>query len=164
MRKDGACSTRACTSSPAGRPQGPADRLDDQHDQHHRSQAHPRPAGASHERFTTVLEGLDASVSVLSVQQGELLFANRSLPPVVRRRCAAATQLLAGDDGGHVVPTVADMPTRILTDALGGLPTQELTAIRASNPREVFVEPLQKWFDVRVRATCNGPMAGWRRC
>ncbi len=33
---------------------------------------------ASHERFTTVLEGLDASVSVLSVQQGELLFANRS--------------------------------------------------------------------------------------
>jgi PAS domain S-box-containing protein len=33
---------------------------------------------ASHERFTTVLEGLEASVSVLSVQQGELLFANRS--------------------------------------------------------------------------------------
>jgi PAS domain S-box-containing protein len=33
---------------------------------------------ASHERFTTVLEGLDASVSVLSVQQGELLFVNRS--------------------------------------------------------------------------------------
>jgi PAS domain S-box-containing protein len=33
---------------------------------------------ASHERFTTVLEALDASVSVLSVQQGELLFANRS--------------------------------------------------------------------------------------
>ena len=28
--------------------------------------------------FTTVLEGLDASVSVLSVQQGELLFVNRS--------------------------------------------------------------------------------------
>ena len=33
---------------------------------------------ASHERFTTVLEGLDASVSVMSVQQGELLFTNRS--------------------------------------------------------------------------------------
>jgi PAS domain S-box-containing protein len=39
---------------------------------------------ASHERFTTVLEGLDASVSVLSVQQGELLFANRSY------RCGSA--------------------------------------------------------------------------
>ena len=33
---------------------------------------------ASHERFTTVLEGLDTAVSVLSVQEGELLFANRS--------------------------------------------------------------------------------------
>ena len=33
---------------------------------------------ASHERFTTVLEGLDAAVSVMSVQQRELLFANRS--------------------------------------------------------------------------------------
>src|SRR4029077_670666 len=33
---------------------------------------------ASHERFTTVLEGLDTAVSVLSVQSGELLFANRS--------------------------------------------------------------------------------------
>ncbi|MDP1533349.1 MAG: PAS domain S-box protein, partial [Rubrivivax sp.] len=33
---------------------------------------------ASHERFTTVLEGLDASVSVLSVAQHELLFVNRS--------------------------------------------------------------------------------------
>ncbi|WP_163579517.1 PAS domain S-box protein, partial [Klebsiella pneumoniae] len=33
---------------------------------------------ASHERFTTVLEGLDAAVSVLSVQPPELLFANRS--------------------------------------------------------------------------------------
>ena len=32
---------------------------------------------AAHERFTTVLEGLDAAVSVVSVQRGELLFANR---------------------------------------------------------------------------------------
>ena len=56
---------------------------------------------ASHERFTTVLEGLDAAVSVLSVQQGELLFANRSYrlwfgadarrPRAAgRRRCRAA--------------------------------------------------------------------------
>ena len=31
---------------------------------------------ASHERFTTVLEGLDAAVSVLSVQHSELLFGD----------------------------------------------------------------------------------------
>ena len=34
--------------------------------------------------------------------------------------------------------------------ALGGLPTQELTEA-GSDPREVFVEALQKWFDVRAR-------------
>jgi C4-dicarboxylate-specific signal transduction histidine kinase len=33
---------------------------------------------------------------------------------------------------------------------MGGLPTQELTAIN-SDPREVLIEPLNKWFDVRVR-------------
>jgi PAS domain S-box-containing protein len=36
---------------------------------------------AAHERFTTVLEGLDAAVSVASVHQNELLFANRSYRP-----------------------------------------------------------------------------------
>ncbi len=51
---------------------------------------------ASHERFTTVLEGLDAAVSVLSVQQGELLFANRSLPAVVRRRRSTVRATPAG--------------------------------------------------------------------
>jgi hypothetical protein len=35
-------------------------------------------------------------------------------------------------------------------DNLGGVPTQELTEA-GSDPREVFVEPLKKWFDVRSR-------------
>ena len=79
---------------------------------------------ASHERFTTVLEGLDAAVSVLSVQQGELLFANRSYrlwfgadaqrPRAARRRRA----------GSRCRPTPTST-TR--STALGGLPTQELT-------------------------------------
>jgi hypothetical protein len=100
---------------------------------------------ASHERFTTVLEGLDASVSVLSVPHGELLFANRSY-----------RLWFGADAGGHALLTgnldssafVADAED--LTDALSGLPTQELTE-SGSNPREVFVAPLQKWFDVRAR-------------
>jgi PAS domain S-box-containing protein len=100
---------------------------------------------ASHERFTTVLEGLDASVSVLSVPQGELLFANRSY-----------RLWFGADAGGHALLTgnldssafVADAED--MTDALSGLPTQELTEA-GSNPREVFVAPLQKWFDVRAR-------------
>jgi hypothetical protein len=42
---------------------------------------------ASHERFTTVLEGLDASVSVLSVQQANCC-SPTAPTAVVRRRCA----------------------------------------------------------------------------
>jgi PAS domain S-box-containing protein len=100
---------------------------------------------ASHERFTTVLEGLDASVSVLSVQQGELLFANRSY-----------RLWFGGDSRGHsllaggVAPSNFDAETEDDVDNLSGLPTQELTETGAS-PREVFVESLQKWFDVRSR-------------
>ena len=101
---------------------------------------------ASHERFTTVLEGLEAAVSVLSVQQGELLFANRSY------------RLWFGADGnGHAL--LAGGESRLpkspkdeddSVDNLGGLPTHELTGA-GSDPREIFVEGLEKWFDVRAR-------------
>jgi PAS domain S-box-containing protein len=100
---------------------------------------------ASHERFTTVLEGLDASVSVLSVQQGELLFANRSY------------RLWFGADArGHALLTggLAGMAFEAATDEdiddLSGLPTQELTE-GGGDLREVYVESLNKWFDVRSR-------------
>jgi PAS domain S-box-containing protein len=100
---------------------------------------------AAHERFTTVLEGLDAAVSVLSVQQGELLFANRSY----RLWFGADAQghaLLAGAEAG--VPYLAEMDDSV--DNFGGLPTQELTEA-GSDSREVFIELLQKWFEVRAR-------------
>jgi PAS domain S-box-containing protein len=100
---------------------------------------------ASHERFTTVLEGLDASVSVLSVPQGELLFANRSYR-LWFGADAGGHALLAGDSpGANYVPDAED-----LVDSLSGMPTQALTEA-GSDPREVFVAPLQKWFDVRSR-------------
>jgi PAS domain S-box-containing protein len=100
---------------------------------------------ASHERFTTVLEGLDAAVSVLSVQQGELLFANRSY----RVWFGADSQghaLLAGVEPGR--PYLAEMDEAV--EHMGGLPTRELTEA-GSDSREVLVDPLQKWFDVRAR-------------
>lgn len=101
---------------------------------------------ASHERFTTVLEGLEAAVSVLSVQQGELLFANRSY------------RLWFGADGdGHALlaggesrPPTAPADEDDSIDNLSGLPTHELTDA-GSDPREVFVDGLDKWFDVRAR-------------
>ena len=102
---------------------------------------------ASHERFTTVLEGLDAAVSVLSVQQGELLFANRSY-----------RIWFGADGGGHALlaggvpddPLPADSELDDSIDSLGGLPTQQLTDAGADT-REVYVEGLKKWFDVRAR-------------
>jgi PAS domain S-box-containing protein len=100
---------------------------------------------ASHERFTTVLEGLDASVSVLSVQQDELLFANRSY-----------RLWFGGDARGHALLAGGAAPESFRADAedgadpLSGLPTAELTETGAS-PREVYVESLDKWFDVRAR-------------
>ena len=100
---------------------------------------------ASHERFTTVLEGLDASVSVLSVPQGELLFANRSYRLWFGADAAGHTLLTGNLDDPDAAADAEDM-----VDDLSGLPTQELTETGA-NPREVFVAPLQKWFDVRAR-------------
>jgi PAS domain S-box-containing protein len=100
---------------------------------------------ASHERFTTVLEGLDASVSVLSVPQGELLFANRSYR-LWFGADADGHALLAGERvAAPFVPDAEDM-----VDGLSGLPVEQLTE-SGSDPREVLVAPLQKWFDVRSR-------------
>ena len=100
---------------------------------------------ASHERFTTVLEGLDASVSVLSVRQGELLFANRSY------------RLWFGADArGHALLSGSPQDLRRVeppddgVDDLSGLPTQELTDA-VGELREVYAPTLDKWFEVRSR-------------
>ncbi|MEY4753524.1 MAG: Sensor protein FixL [Pseudomonadota bacterium] len=102
---------------------------------------------ASHERFTTVLEGLDAAVSVLSVQHGELLFTNRSY------------RLWFGTDAhwhAQLAGVKRDTDSRSgqddddVVDALIGLPTAELTDAGADS-REVYIETLQKWFEVRAR-------------
>jgi PAS domain S-box-containing protein len=100
---------------------------------------------ASHERFTTVLEGLDAAVSVLSVQQSELLFANRSYRLWFGADARGHGVLAGSSLGLPLIPEGEDS-----VDGLSGLPTQELTEA-GSDPREVYVESLQKWFDVRSR-------------
>lgn len=100
---------------------------------------------AWHERFTTVLEGLDAAVSVLSLQRGELLFANRSYR-LWFGADARGHALLAGHQGGDGLRTDIDEAV----DSFLGLPANELTDAAPSS-REVYLESLQKWFDVRSR-------------
>ena len=102
---------------------------------------------ASHERFTTVLEGLDAAVSVLSVQQGELLFTNRSYRLWFGGDPHGHAQMAGGVTNSSFTPLSDDDDN---VDHLSGLPTQELTESGA-DPREVYIESLMKWFDVRSR-------------
>ena len=100
---------------------------------------------ASHERFTTVLEGLEASVSVLSVHQSELLFANRSYRLWFGSDAQGHSQLTGG------VPARApesDFTAEV--DELSGLPTHALTEVRG-DLREAYIEELDKWFEVRSR-------------
>ena len=105
---------------------------------------------ASHERFTTVLEGLEAAVSVLSVQQGELLFANRSYRLWFGADARGHALLASG-----ALPTASgelpgDLSGHDDEDGMSGIPTQEL-ADQGANPREVYAAQLDKWFDVRAR-------------
>ncbi len=99
---------------------------------------------AAHERFTTVLEGLDAAVSVASVQRNELLFANRSYRLWFGGSFDAHLSLTGvNPEGQTVVPDDA-------VDNFGGLPTQHLTEA-GGDAREVFIDSVQRWFDVRAR-------------
>ncbi|MFZ9433058.1 MAG: PAS domain-containing sensor histidine kinase [Burkholderiaceae bacterium] len=106
---------------------------------------------ASHERFTTVLEGLDAAVSVVSMRSGELLFANRSYR--VWFGSSPRGHLLLSEGSAPEASWLlgqADERDGGGEDPLQGLPTESLTAA-GTDPQEVQVESLQKWFDVRSR-------------
>ena len=100
---------------------------------------------AAHERFTTVLEGLDAAVSVMSVQRGELLFANRSYRLWFGANPLAHSELT----GGEIAPA-GGVDSDESVDNFGGLPTQALTGAGV-DAREIYMESVQKWFDVRAR-------------
>jgi PAS domain S-box-containing protein len=104
---------------------------------------------ATQERFVTVLEGLDAAVSVVSIETGELLFANR----YYRERFGDTAK-------GHIDLAGHEMdPSSIFhfegdnVDALAGLPA---TALNQSN--EIDSEEIQLrgdtnnyWYEVRRR-------------
>ena len=102
---------------------------------------------ASYERFTTVLEALDASVSVAPLGSEELLFANKLYRLWFGAEAAGHLQLVEQ----------AGMPAQPLTDdgldhvdSLVGLPTGTLTGAKSENA-EIFVAPLGKWLEVRSR-------------
>ncbi|MEY3217205.1 MAG: Sensor protein FixL, partial [Pseudomonadota bacterium] len=98
----------------------------------------------AHERFTIVLEALDASVSVAPLGSEELLFANKLYRLWFGQNTQGHLRLVQqagaynGDKGSDDV------------DDMAGLPTMGLTQAGSENA-EIFVPELNKWLEVRSR-------------
>ncbi len=102
---------------------------------------------ASYERFTTVLEALDAAVSVAPLGSQELLFANK----LYRQWFGSQTrghEALVARAGMAPTPAVDEVIDDV--DDFAGLPTDTLTASEAERA-EIHVPELDKWMEVRSR-------------
>ncbi len=102
---------------------------------------------ASYERFTTVLEALDAAVSVAPLGSTELLFANRMYRLWFGTAATGHLQLLAQAGTQEVVPRDQGLSD---VDDLAGLPLGPLMIGQSENA-EVYVPELNKWLEVRSR-------------
>jgi PAS domain S-box-containing protein len=102
---------------------------------------------ASYERFTTVLEALDASVSVAPLGSEELLFANKLYRQWFGTHTVGHLQMVA-QAGVPEHPRTGESQDEV--DSFVGLPTGPLTSARSENA-EIFVPELGKWLEVRSR-------------
>ncbi len=102
---------------------------------------------ASHERFTTVLEALDASISVAPLGSDELLFANKLYRLWFGTQTGGHLQLVA--QAGVPAPPPSDDALDNV-DAFAGLPTNQLPDAEAESA-EIHLETLGKWLEVRTR-------------
>ena len=102
---------------------------------------------ASYARFTTVLDALDAAISVGPIGTEELLFANKMY-----------RQWFGAQSVGHMMLVAqAGVPARLVNDesldtvdSFAGLPASEI-ADTDSERTELFVVDLDKWLEVRTR-------------
>ena len=102
---------------------------------------------ASHQRFTTVLEALDASISVAPLGSDELLFANKLYRQWFGTLTNGHLQLVA-EAGVPSSPTSSDKDDSV--DALAGLPTEAI-ADTETESGEIYDQTLGKWLEVRTR-------------
>jgi len=102
---------------------------------------------ASHERFTTVLEALDASISVAPLGSDELLFANKLYRLWFGTQAGGHLQLVAQAGVPAAPPSDESLDD---VDAFAGLPTNSLPDTEAESS-EIYLEPLGKWLEVRTR-------------
>ena len=99
---------------------------------------------SSHERFTIVLEALDASVSVAPLGSEELLFANKLYRLWFGQNTEGHLRLLQQAGASDSTDRADDV------DEMVGLPTESLTVAGSENS-EIFVSELGKWLEVRSR-------------
>ncbi|HSV53328.1 MAG TPA: PAS domain S-box protein [Burkholderiaceae bacterium] len=102
---------------------------------------------ASYERFTIVLESLDASVSVAPLGSDELVFANKLYRLWFGVQAAGHLQLVM-EAGVPAKP--ANDESHDAVDSLAGLPADSVTGTQ-SESAEIFVPELGKWLEVRSR-------------
>ena len=102
---------------------------------------------ASHLRFTTVLEALDASISVAPLGSDELVFANKLYRQWFGTQAGGHLQLVA-EAGMPQTKTSREPPDDV--DLFAGFPLSELPESDIESA-EIFVAALGKWLEVRTR-------------
>lgn len=103
---------------------------------------------ASYERFTTVLDSVDAAISVAPLGSTELLFASKMYRTWFGTGGEGHRSLV---DLGSALPPHADThDNHDQVDALVGLPTDSLLDASSGNA-EILMPGLDKWLEVRTR-------------
>ncbi len=103
---------------------------------------------ASHERFTIVLEALDASVSVAPLGSEELLFANKLYRQWFGSQTGGHLKMLA--QAGVLPARRAEPDFSSDAHATDGLSDDRLAAAQSENA-EIYLPDLDKWLEVRSR-------------
>jgi PAS domain S-box-containing protein len=101
---------------------------------------------ASYERFTTVLEALDASVSVTPLGSTELLFANKLYRQWFGNQSEGHLNLVT--QAGMLYSDMSSQDETV--DDLSGMPSITLTQAKSENS-EIYLPGLNKWLEVRSR-------------
>jgi len=101
----------------------------------------------SYERFTTVLEALDSSVSVVPLGTDELLFANKMYRLWFHDQTTGHKKLAASKTES---PQLTLLDAQDSVDILAGMPTSTMTEADAENA-EIYIDELHKWLEVRSR-------------
>ncbi len=101
----------------------------------------------SQQRFITVLEGLDAAISVINPKNGELLFSNGLYREMFGNSSVAHLQLI-GNESGVVSDEITEDDS---VDDFAGLPSSMLAPITSDSEEVQLPTRNENWYEVRRR-------------